>query len=66
MNQPSKQASQAILHAIEELYFYRRHDEALALSDQALEGELDAEFRKTVEGYRGRCLVKLGKGNGCK
>lgn len=66
INQPSKQASQTILHAIEELYFYRRYDEALALSNQSLEGELDPEFRKTLEGYRGRCLVKLGIENGAR
>lgn len=64
VDNPSKIESQKILHAIEELYFFRRYDEALNVTMKALEGELSAEFRKILEDYQRRCQVKMGKSGG--
>jgi hypothetical protein len=47
------------MHAIEELYFHGRYSDALRVSEDTLGGDLDVDFRKTVDGYRGRCLAKL-------
>jgi hypothetical protein len=62
MDNPSKQESQTILHAIEELYFFRRYEKAKGFAEQALKGKLIEEFRKTVEDYRRRCEAKLEDG----
>ncbi|KAK2625319.1 hypothetical protein QTJ16_005688 [Diplocarpon rosae] len=52
--------SQTILHAIEELYFYRRFAEAKRMTEEALRGTgLVGEFRGTLEGYLERCCGKL-------
>jgi hypothetical protein len=59
MDNPSKQESQTILHAIEELYFFRRYEKANGLAEEALKGKLIEELRKTVDDYRRRCEVKL-------
>ncbi|KAH7407765.1 hypothetical protein BKA64DRAFT_667348 [Cadophora sp. MPI-SDFR-AT-0126] len=68
INNPSKPVSQTILHAIEELYFYRRFEEARRTTVEALKAEgLIPEFRKTLEGYLERCETKLNgkkKGDG--
>ncbi|CAG8952358.1 hypothetical protein HYFRA_00001104 [Hymenoscyphus fraxineus] len=61
---PSKPISQTILHAIEELYFFRRYAEALAVAEETLRGELMGEFRKVVERYRVLCEGKVGMGSG--
>lgn len=58
---PSKIESQTMLHAIEELYFFKRYEEALEVTEDALKGELVADFRKTLEEYRSRCQAKIGK-----
>jgi hypothetical protein len=62
MDNPSKQESQTISHAIEELYFFRRYEKAKGLAEEALKGKLIEEFRKTVEDYRRRCEAKLEDG----
>ncbi|RDL38069.1 Uncharacterized protein BP5553_05502 [Venustampulla echinocandica] len=59
MNNPSKPESQAVLHAIEELYFFRRYEEAKKVAEDALKGELSADYKKVVVGYRTRCDMKL-------
>ncbi|KAL2073610.1 hypothetical protein VTL71DRAFT_10936 [Oculimacula yallundae] len=60
---PSKPVSQTILHAVEELYFYRRFEEAKRVTVEALNAEgLIPEFRKTLEGYLERCEAKLAIG----
>ncbi|PMD27329.1 hypothetical protein NA56DRAFT_641039 [Hyaloscypha hepaticicola] len=61
VDNPSKPESQTILHAIEELYFFKRYEEALKLVQEALNGELISEFRKTLEDYKARCQNKLPK-----
>jgi hypothetical protein len=61
MNNPSKPESQTILHSIEELYFLRYFAEAESLTTKALEGELQDDFRATLENYLARCRAKLTK-----
>jgi hypothetical protein len=46
------------LHAIEELYFFRRYEEALEITEAALKGNLIQDFRKMLEDYRTRCQKK--------
>jgi len=58
---PSKPESQTILHAIEELYFFRRYEEASKIADGVLRGELNQEFRKFIVAYKERCKAKLSK-----
>lgn len=59
VDNPSKPESQTILHAIEELYFYRRYEEARRVVEDVLRGELSVEFRKLMVGYKERCEAKL-------
>ncbi|KAH6722394.1 hypothetical protein BKA61DRAFT_729751 [Leptodontidium sp. MPI-SDFR-AT-0119] len=63
ISNPSKPVSQTILHAIEELYFYRRYEEAKSVTVEALKADgLIVEFRKTLEGYLEKCDAKLAAG----
>ena len=59
MDNPSKAESQAVLHAIEELYFFKRYEEALKVVGEALQGELNEDFRKTLVDYKTRCQKKI-------
>ena len=59
IDNPTKPQSQTILHAIEELYFFRRYEEAENVASAVLEGKLSEEFRTVVEGYRAKCGAKL-------
>jgi hypothetical protein len=43
------------MHAIEELYFFKRYEEALKIVEEALKGNLIQDFRKTLEDYRMKC-----------
>jgi hypothetical protein len=61
IDHPSKPESQKILHAVEELYFLKRYEDALGVVNQALEGELVDEFRGVLERYRRRCKARLGR-----
>lgn len=63
IDNPSKPQAQTILHAIEELYFFGKYQEAERLSKQALKGRLEEGFRKTVAEYKERCEAKV-KGTG--
>ena len=63
VNNPSKPEAEMILHAIEELYFLRRYAEAKGVVEEALKKELGEIYRGVLEGYLGRCEVKL-KGEG--
>ncbi|KUJ11999.1 uncharacterized protein LY89DRAFT_738625 [Mollisia scopiformis] len=60
INRPTKPESQVILHAVEELYFLRRYEEALGVVERALEGELGVEIRGVLGRYRGKCEGKVG------
>jgi hypothetical protein len=55
---PSKPESQTILHAIEELYFFRRYEEAGKVAEEVLKGRLNEEFRKTISDYLLRCEAR--------
>ncbi|KFY58567.1 hypothetical protein V496_06069 [Pseudogymnoascus sp. VKM F-4515 (FW-2607)] len=59
LNSPSKQQFQTIVHAIEQLYFYADFRAASELAQKALEGDLEGDYRKTVESYHKRCVAKL-------
>ena len=59
VDNPSKPESQTILHAIEELYFFKRYEEALKITEEALKGELIRDFRKTLEDYKMSCQKKI-------
>ena len=58
LNNPTKQDYQKILHAIEQLYFYRRYEEAAKFASKALEGDMGEEWREAIESYRVRCQAK--------
>lgn len=59
IDNPSKPKSQTILHAIEELYFFKRYDEAWNVACDALKGKLNEDFRGVIEGYREKCEAKV-------
>lgn len=61
MDNPSKPVAETILHAIEELYFYRRYEEARKVTEEALKGDLGSVFKGVVEGYRERCVTRCEK-----
>jgi hypothetical protein len=48
-----------MLHAIEELYFFGKYQEAGKVADEVLKGKLNEEFRKTVSDYGERCEARL-------
>ncbi|ESZ91412.1 hypothetical protein SBOR_8207 [Sclerotinia borealis F-4128] len=72
LNPRSKPQTQQMLHAIEELYFYKRYAEALDLTEKVLmQKDLVEDFRNVVVKYRRRCGERLrmledgeGKGKG--
>ena len=56
---PTKQESQRILHAIEELYYLRRYGEAMSVASSALKGRLQEDFQKLLIGYEEKCRDKM-------
>lgn len=65
----SKPEAQELLHAVEELYFYRRFEEAAAFVGRVFEGEggasgLDGEVADVLRSYERKCLVRLGRNTG--
>jgi hypothetical protein len=48
-----------MLHAIEELYFFGKYQEAGKVADEVLKGKLNEEFREIVSDYRERCEARL-------
>lgn len=67
----SKPEAQELLHAVEELYFYRRYEEAAAFVRKVFEGEggasgLDGEVAEILRGYEKKCLVRLGHDVGAR
>jgi len=56
---PTKQEAQTILHAIEELYFFRRYEEAGKVADDALKERLNGDLRRTIWDYKERCEAKI-------
>ncbi|TVY88363.1 hypothetical protein LAWI1_G006265, partial [Lachnellula willkommii] len=61
IDNPSKPESQTLLHAIEELYFFRRYEEAAQVIAKVLRGQLDAGFREVMVGYEERCEARISK-----
>jgi hypothetical protein len=59
ISNPQKAQSEAILRAIEELYFFRNYEKAAMVTVKALEGELQDDFREILEDYQRRCETKL-------
>ncbi|KAJ3475131.1 hypothetical protein NLG97_g9562 [Lecanicillium saksenae] len=61
----SKMDIQEVLHAVEELYFFRRFQEAVDFTVQVLQGEsrgvLDADSLQLLEKYQVRCKAKLAQ-----
>jgi hypothetical protein len=59
IDNPTKPESQTILHAVEELYFFRRYEEARKVACDVLKGKLNEDFKKAVENYQTRCEAKI-------
>ncbi|KUI74216.1 hypothetical protein VM1G_09781 [Cytospora mali] len=63
----AKQEGQGLLHAVEELYFYRRYDDAVVFIGKVFDGGegtgegLDADTRDLLRTYEKKCLGKLGR-----
>ncbi len=53
---------QELLHAVEELYFFRRYDEAVEFVALVLQGEsraaLDSDSLQLLETYAAKCRAK--------
>lgn len=61
-----KYEAQELLHAVEELYFFRRYEEGAALVQRMFEGEgggegLDEEVAAMLRSYETKCHEKLRK-----
>lgn len=61
-----KHEGQELLHAVEELYFFRRFEEAVSLVGRMFEGEgggdgLDGDVRDLLRTYERKCNEKLGR-----
>ncbi|RSL86153.1 hypothetical protein CEP51_002977 [Fusarium floridanum] len=57
----SKMDIQELIHAVEELYFFRRYHEAAQLATEALAGSggLDRDSRQLLDVYQRKCQNKL-------
>lgn len=57
LTSPSKPELQSVLHAVEELYFFRRFEEALAFLERVLKAPegLGEEAKGVLEGYERKC-----------
>ncbi|KAM0282270.1 hypothetical protein ACHAQH_003134 [Verticillium albo-atrum] len=59
----NKPVAQELLHAVEELYFFRRYDEGARFARRVLDtsgGALDDEHREVLSLYEKKCLGKMG------
>jgi hypothetical protein len=58
----TRQETQEVLHAVEELYFFKRYDEAIAFVHRVLDdgnnGGLDGEAEGLLKKYATKCLEK--------
>lgn len=61
MKNPSKPELQNVFHAVEELYFFHRFEEALDFLGRVLEGPegLGDEAKGALERYERKCRDKL-------
>ena len=65
----SKPQAQEVLHAIEELYFFRRYAEGASCARKVLDTSSDAldnENRAAVALYEEKCLEKIRKAEGAR
>ncbi|KAK8073263.1 hypothetical protein PG994_004162 [Apiospora phragmitis] len=69
--QPKKHETQELLHAVEELYFFRRFDEGADFARRALgeeeaesEARLDADTRRLLKHYESRCRERSAAAKG--
>lgn len=65
----SKPQAQEILHAIEELYFFRRYEEGAGFARRVLDTSsqaLDDEHRAMVTLYEEKCLTKMRPVDGAR
>ncbi|KAK8024624.1 hypothetical protein PG993_012690 [Apiospora rasikravindrae] len=68
---PKKNETQELLHAVEELYFFRRFEEGAAFARRALgeeqeatsEATLDAGTRRLLKHYESRCRERSAAAN---
>ncbi|RXG48220.1 hypothetical protein VDGE_01840 [Verticillium dahliae] len=59
----NKSVAQELLHAVEELYFFRRYEEGARFARRVLETSgslLDDEHREVLTLYEKKCLAKTG------
>jgi hypothetical protein len=47
-----------MMHAIEELYFFGKYEEARVVACEVLKGKLNGEFKGLVEDYKSKCEAK--------
>lgn len=60
----AKQEAQELLHAVEELYFFRKYDEAVTFLAKVFDGGeegIDGDFQIVLKTYEKKCLEKLGR-----
>jgi hypothetical protein len=67
--QVTKQDAQAVLHAVEELYFAKRYQEGAELARKLLDDEdersgLDEDTRTLLRYYEGKCAQKAALNSG--
>ncbi|KHN96587.1 uncharacterized protein MAM_05530 [Metarhizium album ARSEF 1941] len=62
---PNKMRTQELVHAVEELYFFRRYQEGVDLIARALENggaeALDNDSRRLLESYEIKCRQRMAK-----
>lgn len=61
-----KHEGHELLHAVEELYFFRRFEEAVSFVGKIFDGEaggegLDRDVRDVLKTYERKCLARLGR-----
>lgn len=52
------------MHAVEELYFFRKYDEAVTFVAKVFDGGeegIDGDFQALLKTYEKKCLEKLGR-----
>ena len=55
---PTKQEYQLLLHAIEQLYFYRKYQDASDFALKVLKGQMADEYRSVISSYQLRSQAK--------
>jgi hypothetical protein len=59
--QIAKSEAQALLHSVEELYFFRRYEEGAEIARKMCDSErLDEDTRQSLRYYNMKCSEKAG------